>query len=495
MLLTVEIGTSNFKAAVWDYHGERLAYTAVPLSSQADGMRHEADTNQWLKAFAQCCATLGRTGGSSAGGRNVGGSALWTLGDVQAIVISGNGPSLVPVLGEPKIMAGGIGVQSAPARLWLDRRAEAASAKISSLMGAYVDPSFFLPKILAIKNDEPDLYRQARFFLGCPEFLAYSLTGEACSVFPAKGFDRWFWNEEILCRLELEPSKFPGFIAPADTFGSLLPHVAASLGLKPNIPVISGGPDFFAAIIGTGITSPGQVCDRSGPSEGINACTSQQITDSRLMSYAHPIKPFWNLSGIISTTGRAIEWARDLLGLQTYNDFFTLADNARLTNADNGDTRPPVFLPYLAGERAPIWDTKARAVFRNLSLSSGRPEFARAVLEGICFAIRDVLSVMEEAGAETRELRVTGSAAASPLLNQLKADITGREVLIPLHHEAELLGLAIIGSFSLGKYDSLATAASSLVSIESRFQPNQKKAAYYDELFTQYRETYRKLGE
>jgi xylulokinase len=486
MLLTVEIGTSNFKSAVWDFDGNRLACRSLPLAAVSDGPRHEADPGQWLAAFAQCCAALG-----SASDKNPADSATaasaWTLGDVQAVVISGNGPSLVPVLGEPAAE----GIKAAPARLWLDRRAQAAAAEVSSLMGAYVDPSFFLPKILAVKNEEPDLYRQTRFFLGCPEFLAYYLTGQACSVFPAEGFDRWFWNAEILDRLELDPEKFPGFINPAEVFGSLLPSLAARFGLKPNIPVISGGPDFFAAIVGAGAASPGQVCDRSGTSEGINACTAERIFDPRLMSYGHPVKPYWNLSGIISTTGRAIEWGRDLLGLQSYDEFFSLAEIA-----GNGEIcvsgNPPVFLPYLAGERAPIWDPAARGVLRNLSLSTGRPEFARAVLEGIGFAIRDVLSVMEGAGAQIAELRVTGSAASSPVLNQIKADITGHEALVPFHHEAELLGLAIIGAYALGQFDSLATAASRLVRVESRFQPNPKKAALYNELFAEYRETYRK---
>ena len=486
MLLTVEIGTSNFKSAVWDFNGNRLAYCSLPLSSVADGPHHEADPGQWLAAFAQCCAMLGNRGGGASGNNA---ASAWTLGDVQAIVISGNGPSLVPVLGGLDPAEGGI--KTAAARLWLDRRAEAAAGEISSLMGAYVDPSFFLPKILAIKNDEPDLYNQTRFFLGCPEFLAFSLTGQACSVFPAEGFDRWFWNEGVLGQLKLDPSKFPGFIAPTETFGNLLPQPAARFGLKPDIPVISGGPDFFAAIVGAGVVRPGQVCDRSGTSEGINACTLRRISDSRLMSYGHPVKPFWNLSGIISTTGRAIEWGRGILGLQSYDEFFSLAETAENSETCGGEL-PPIFLPYLAGERAPIWDPKARGVLRNLSLSSGRPEFARAVLEGIGFAIRDVLSVMEEAGAEITELRTTGSAASSPVLNQIKADITGHEVLVPFHKEAELLGLAIIGAYALGQFDSLATAAFGLVQIESRFQPNLQKAAFYTELFAEYRETYKK---
>jgi xylulokinase len=394
---------------------------------------------------------------------------------------------LTPVLGKPSLTAGGLDLPAAPTRLWLDRRAEKAAAKVSALMGGYVDPGFYLPKVLAIKNDEPELYGRTNFFLGCPEYLACALTAEARTVFPAEGFDRWFWNAAVLEKLRLDPVKLPPFIRPGEPFGPLLLAVAAFLGLPRGIPVIAGGPDFFAAILGAGACGPGQACDRAGTSEGINVCTERRITDRRLMSYGHPVKPFWNLSGIISTTGKAVEWSRDLLGLADYDELYALAAAA---GAGAGGL---VFLPYLAGERSPVWDPSARGVLRGLGLSSGRAEFARSVLEGICFAVRDVITVMEESGANVRELRVTGGAAESGVLNQIKADITGKELFVPVQKEAELLGLAIIGATALGEYSSFAEAASALVRIEGRFSPDEKNSALYGRLFQEYRETYRAL--
>jgi len=468
VLLTVDIGTSNFKSALWDYNGNQIACAAKPLSINLnDRLRHEAESGQWLKAFEDCCRTLG-THGHRAG----------SLAQIDAVVISGNGPSLTPVLASrgPDLC-----VPAAPARLWLDRRAVRAAEQVSALLGGYVDASFFLPKALDIKLNEPQLYEKTNYFLGCPELLAYALTGEARTVFPSDGFERWFWNDSILDRLDLDREKFPPFIRPGDTFGALAPHIAACFGFRPGIPVISGGPDFFAAILGSGAVKPGQVCDRAGSSEGINTCTEKRITDERLMSYSHPVKPYWNLSGIISTTGKAIEWARDFLGLETHDDFFALTQTA---GAGAGGL---VFLPYLAGERAPVWNPSARGILSGLSLSTGRPEYARSVLEGICFAIRDVIDVMEESGAVVNELRVAGGASVNALLNQAKADITGKQILVPQHKEAELLGLAIIGAYALGKFTSFSEAAASLVRIEKAYQPNGNNTALYDDLFGEYR--------
>jgi xylulokinase len=362
----------------------------------------------------------------------------------------------------------------------LDRRAVKAAEQVSALMGGFVDAGFYLPKALDIKTNEPQLYEETKFFLGCPELLAYALTGEARTVFPSDGFDRWFWNDSILERLGLEKAKFPPFIRPGEIFGGLAPLTAARFGLKPDIPVISGGPDFFVAILGAGVVKSEQTCDRAGTSEGINVCTEKRIDNKRLMSYGHPVKPFWNLSGIVSTTGKAIDWGRDLLGLG-YDDFLALAETAQ------PGAGGMVFLPYLAGERAPVWNPAARGNLRGLSLSTGRAEFARAVLEGICFAIRDIIMVMEEAGATVGELRIAGTVSGSDILNQIKADITQKQVLVPQQKEAELLGLAIIGSCTLGKFASFSEAANALVRIEKTFQPDSTNIVLYDNLFEEYR--------
>jgi xylulokinase len=356
-------------------------------------------------------------------------------------------------------------------------------------MGGFVDSGFFLPKALGIKNREPGLYEKTKAFLSCPEYLACALTGERRTVFPSEGFDRWYWTREVLETLELDSEKFPPFISPGDIIGTLLPAVVRLFGFSKPLPVIAGGPDFFAAILGSGAAHPGDACDRSGSSEGINVCTEKRIGDPRLMSYGHPIRPWWNLSGIISTTGKAVERVMAILGLEAGapENFFALAESA-----DSG-SGGLIFLPYLAGERAPVWDPQARGVFMGIGLETGRAELARATVEGICFAIRDVITVMEDAGALIRNIRVCGGPAASSLLNQLKADITGREVLVPAALDAELLGLTALGAAALGKYNSTGEAAAALVKIDRVYYPDKKKALLYGELFTAYRALYRSL--
>jgi xylulokinase len=474
VLLVIDIGTSVFKSALYGFDGVCRGRAEWSLSMTADGSgRCEADPGQWLRAFAECCTRLG------------------PMPEVEALVISGNGPTLVPVTGEPALGDRGLSLPAAAARLWLDRRALEESAEVSAVMGEYVDPGFYLPKALFVKHREGPLYEATRAFLSCPEYLACALTGEARTVIPSEGLERWFWNDGILGALGLDREKFPPFVSPGDTIGTLTASAAARFALRPRIPVIAGGPDFFAAILGTGAVRPGDACDRSGSSEGINVCTERRIVDPGLMSYGHPVKPYWNLSGIISTTGKAIDRIMAILGMEAgaHGEFFALAEQAA---PGSGGL---LFLPYLAGERAPLWDPKARAVFAGLDLAAGRAEFARSAAEGVCFAIRDVLTVMREAGAPVRNLRVSGGPAASAFLNQLKADVSGCEVLAPVEKDAELPGLAALGAAALGKYASAAEAAAALVKIGRTFHPNEKKAPLYERLFAGYRDLYRSLKD
>ena len=490
MLLTIDIGTSTFKSALWDYKGKRLSFVSEPLSVDAHNGKYEANPSQWLSAFERCCKQLGK------------------LDQVDAIVISGNGPTLVPVTGDNlPIPDSLLPAPYSNARLWLDRRAEKYQREVSEVMGGFVDACFFLPKILFIRNDENELYEKTKFFLGCPEYLAYALTGEARNVFPSAGFDRWFWNDSVLEKLNLDNSKFPVFIRPGDMFGFITSQTADRFGFRKKTPVISGGPDFFAAILGAGVTYPGQVCDRGGSSEGINLCTHRDIFDetkkhnesaqtqmrSFLMSYAHPVKPYWNLSGVINTSGKAIDWACGLLGVNSFDDFISLA---KKSEAGSGGL---VFIPDLAGERVSgkvsdgfsknqcVSDSNGNASWSGISLLTGRSEAANSVLEGIGYAIKNVLHVMEDSGAKAAQLRVTGGLAGCSCLNQIKADITGLEVLEGVYSEAELLGLAIIGSCVMGKFSSCAEASKELCKVKKRYEPNPKNAELYNRLFYIYK--------
>jgi xylulokinase len=242
------------------------------------------------------------------------------------------------------------------------------------------------------------------------------------------------------------------------------------------------------SLLGTATTRPGRVCDRAGTSEGVNLCAREPLGDPRLIDLPHIVEPLCNVSGIISTSGRAVEWFKELGGSGV--DYEGFLEEAR--QAASGSDRL-LFLPYLCGERAPIWDSSARGVFLGLSLGHGRREMARAVLEGTAFAMRDVIEVMESRGAAVTELRITGTPARSAVWNQIKADITGKPLSVPEVEEAELMGGACLGLRALGRFSRLDEAAESLVRLKKTYAPDPEAAGLYGKMFEIYRGAYAAL--
>jgi xylulokinase len=472
MILTIDVGTTTFKGALFDSSGKLILSESLPMRICSNGQSsHECDPRQWADALSAICRKFASNG------------------PIRAIVVSGNGPTLVPVLGTPVCEAGSLKAPTAMARLWLDRRATAEAAEISTRMGLFVDASFSLPKALYLYRQERELYDRTLWFLSSFDFINYLLTDQARAVLHAEDSQRWYWTDWMIQEIGLDTGKFPPFCKAGELVGEVTSLAADCLGLTAGTPVFAGGPDFFTSILGTGAVELGRVCDRSGTSEGINLCTAIPLDDSRLMTYLHPIKPYYNVSGIISTSGKAIGWAKDIFGFGQASFEKMYLEMAKAAPGAGG----LVFLPYLSGERAPIWDPEARAVFNGLSLSSGVPEMLRAVAEGVCLAMRDVITVMEDLGGAVKQLRITGGPAESVFLNQLKADVTGKEVLVPAVQDAELVGSLVVALTALGDYPSLASAADDIVRIGSSYQPDPKLESIYTELFGQYRATYRNL--
>jgi xylulokinase len=172
------------------------------------------------------------------------------------------------------------------------------------------------------------------------------------------------------------------------------------------------------------------------------------------------------------------------LQISDFNGFIALA---RKSKPGSGGL---FFLPCLAGERASPAASDTHGVWKGLSLSSGREEMANSVLEGICFAIKDMIMVMEDAGAKVNQLRVSGLLASCDYLNQIKADITGKEILEGAYKESELLGLAVIGCCFMGKFKSYAEAIEKLVRIERTYKPKTENAEVYNMLFNEYKNFY-----
>ncbi|NQT61163.1 MAG: hypothetical protein HQ557_19525 [Bacteroidetes bacterium] len=466
MILAYDIGTTAIKGALLSETGEfiKLSSRNLEMVKKGTSGHYEADTDQWKLAFREISQELIAESGST--------------GLIRAAVISGNGPTLVPVAENGEFLK--------PVMSWMDRRGIAETARIQEVAGRYIDTTFYLPKALWIAQHKPSVYEKTKYFLSCPESMTFWLTGEAVTILPGSHFLQYFWDDDLLGKVNLDSDKFPDFIKPGQIAGKVSSAGSAASGLPNGLPVIAAGPDFVVSLLGTGAVYPGRACDRAGTSEGINLCTEKRISDPRLMWYGHVVEPWYNISGIISTSGRAFDWVKDIVGAASipYSEL-----DAEAAMAQPGASKL-LFLPYLTGERAPLWNPDARGAFIGLGLNHGRNEMVRAVLESIGFAMRDVIEVISENGAHIDDLRITGGPSKSGLWNQIKADITGKNILAPKSTESELLGDLALALCALGDSDNLAETADAIVQIGKVYEPCRETRGLYDDMFELYRGAY-----
>jgi xylulokinase len=461
--LSIDIGSSSVKAGVVSEDGALLGFgrASSPMTRGHDGA-HEADPRAWIEAAciagsaAITAARRARSGGTG----------------VRAVAVSGNGPTLLAADAEGRPIG--------PAVAWMDRRADVEAEEVSRIAGMRIDPGFYLPKALRLWRGSREIRERARWFFSCPEYLAFALCGEAATYLPARGYEPYIWDEGVLGRLEIPKALIPPYVAPSTRIGALQSAPAERLGLSAGIPVVAAFPDFLAAIVGASAVDPGCACDRSGTSEALNLCARSPFPDGRILSLPHPVDGLWNLSGGVSAAGAALDWLDGLLALEPgagcedpshARDAPAAVRVSELAASSAPGAGGLVFIPYLSGERAPLWDPNRRGAFVGLSLEHSRGDMARAACESLAFGLRLVADLVRSAGFPVDLMRASGFAARDDFLCALKADVLGVPVEAPAVADCELVGDAAACAVALGDAKCLADSSRALFRPRRRFDP------------------------
>ena len=271
-----------------------------------------------------------------------------------------------------------------------------------------------------------------------------------------------------------------------EIIGRLTDTAADALGLRPGIPVVGGMVDAFASYLGAGLLAPGDAYDPGGSAGGFGVYWDRPLEVAGAFVTPAPLAGLFSVGAAMATTGRALDWYRDGILGDTITTEALLAEAAATPPGADG----LVFLPYLAGERSPIWDPEARGVLAGLTLAHGRGHLGRAIVEASALAIRHVSAPMLAAGVQVTEMRVCGGPARSRFWNEVKADVTGFTVAVPAVLETAVLGSAILGATGVGAYDDLPAAIAAMTRILTRIEPRADLAATYDRLFEAYLELY-----
>lgn len=469
LFVGLDIGTSGVKACAIDRTGRVVARATAPLALSAPRPGWaEQDPADWWTAAVRVLKQV------TAAVRALGGGA-----SVEAVGLSGQMHTSVFLDRTAKVIR--------PALLWCDGRTTAQCREIeekvpAAELRAWVSnpalEGFTLPKILWLRKTEPAAFRRLAKVLLPKDYIRHCLTGVmATEPSDAAGtllFDvaNLRWSAEISRALDLSPELMPVVGGSAEILGRVTDAVAKQTGLRAGTPVVGGGADNACGAIGVGAVSPGTVVASWGTSGTVLAPTARPVVDSgmRAHTFCHAVPGTWYVMGVMLSAGAAFAWfqrelARELVagrpggrrpaGTDRRDPFDVLtAEAATISPGANGLT----FLPYLQGERTPHRDAGARAAFVGLSLAHTRAHLARAVLEGICFGLRDCQAIIEGLGLEVSSLLFTGGGARSTFVRQLEADIAGKTVVGVEQEEGPAFGAALLGAVGVGAFPGVVEA-------------------------------------
>lgn len=360
-----------------------------------------------------------------------------------------------------------------------------------------------LPKLLWLRQNEPEIWKTADKFLLVEDFLIHKLTGQAvisdclASRTQLFGLARGNWDEEILADLGLDSSRLAQIRPSGAPAGMLKPELASDFGLIRPPLIVTGGHDQACGALGVGSTTPGIASVSTGTAEVVELALaspnlSQPLYEGNLSVYRHVVPGLFLAMTLNHSGGLSLRWLRDNFcepqraqADQSGADAYDLM----VSGAPEGPTGLLV-LPHFSGSGTPTFDTQSKAAILGLTFSHDRPALAKAFLEGLTYELRLNLDFLRSGGAQIDVLRAIGGGAKSKLWLQLKADITGIPVVTPKITEAAGFGAALLAGVGAGVFLSAAEAANRFLQLTDTYAPDPARQAAYERLYALYRQVY-----
>lgn len=465
VLLGIDLGTTEVKAGLVDLDGRLLAIARAGYGLEVGhgpGWA-EQDPGSWWSAVVSAVRALHRS--EAADGI-----------DIVAIGVDGHGPTLVPVDAR--------GEATRPAITFLDTRATAEAAELEAATGVRGWGLGPLPAALWMERHEPTAADSTRWYLTTWEWLAFRLSGEAVAPLVAHQEDPDRGRAAAATGLRMD--RRPPVGSMGGLVGRLTETAGDALGLRAGIPVAGGTNDAFASYLGAGLLEPGDAYDPGGSAGGFGVYWHEPVEVPGAFVSPAPLEGRYSVGAAMAATGRALDWFRDdVIDGSTTTDRLIEEAAATPPGADG-----LVFLPYLAGERSPIWDPSATGVLAGLTLAHGRGHLTRAIMEASALALRHVSTPMLAAGVTVTAMRACGGPARSDTWNQIKADVTGFRVLVPAVLETAVLGSAMLGAVGIGAQADPRAAIRAMTRVDHELTPSPANLETYDRAYTAYTALY-----
>ncbi|WP_136656569.1 xylulokinase [Nitratireductor sp. XY-223] len=474
MYLGIDLGTSGVKALIIDA-GQKIVASAtadLKVARPASGWS-EQDPADWISATSVAVGKLRSKHPA-------------IVAEVKGIGLSGQMHGATLLDSADRVMR--------PCILWNDTRAHAEAAQLDadpqfrSISGNIVFPGFTAPKLMWVRNNEPDVSAKVASVLLPKDYLRLWLTGERVSEMSDASGTSWLdvgqrrWSPELLAASQMDIGQMPRLVEGTEPSGGLRAEVAAEWGIQPGTVVAGGAGDNAATAIGMGTVSEGDAFVSLGTSGVVFAANGsyRPNAESAVHTFCHAAPDSWHQMGVILSATDSLNWFAVLVGKSA----------AALTDELGDELRAPqgMFLPFLSGERTPHNDAEIRGVLTGISHGAGRTEITASILQGVAFAFRDSVEALSAAGTDVRRLTASGGGSRSLYWLRTIATALDLPVDVPVAGDVgAAYGAARLGMLAGGR---ASLAACTPPDIDQTIEPDQALRPAYEEAYQQYRKTY-----
>jgi xylulokinase len=475
MYIGIDLGTSGVKAILLNEQGDVVASQTEKLTvSRPHPLWSEQDPEQWWLATDRAVKALAQQ---------------HSLSEVKALGIAGQMHGATLLDEQQKVLR--------PAILWNDGRCAQECERLENqvpesrgITGNLMMPGFTAPKLLWVQRHEPEIFRQVDKVLLPKDYLRLRMTGEFASDMSDAAGTMWLdvakrdWSDVMLAACHLTRANMPALFEGSEITGTLLPAVAQAWGMS-EIPVIAGGGDNAAGAVGVGMMNAGQAMLSLGTSGVYFAVSDGFLSkpESAVHSFCHALPERWHLMSVMLSAASCLDWAAKLTGQSSVPALITAAQQA------DEQAEPVWFLPYLSGERTPHNNPQAKGVFFGLTHQHGPAELAKAVLEGVGFALADGMDVVHACGVKPASITLIGGGARSEYWRQMLSDISGLQLDYRTGGDVgPALGAARLAQIAMNSDKPLSDLLPQLA-LEQAHYPDADRHA----LYLQRRETFRRL--
>ena len=478
----IDLGTSAVKLLLMDEKGEirNIVSREYPLSFPKPGWSEQNPTDWYDQTMEGLKELLNGCDRTKVAGISFG-------GQMHGLVILDENDQVIR-----------------PAILWNDGRTAAQTEYLNTVIGKeklsgytanIAFAGFTAPKLLWVKEEEPENFARICKIMLPKDYLAYRLTGVFCTdlsdasgmlLLDVKNRD---WSDEMLKICSVKRSQLPRLYESYEAVGTLKPEIANELGLCETVKVAAGAGDNAAAAVGTGTVGDG-MCNISLGTSGTIFISSDQFGVDRfnaLHAFAHADGHYHLMGCMLSAASCNKWWESDIIGTDDY-----AAEQAAITKLGENHV---FFLPYLMGERSPHNDPAARGTFIGMTMDTTRADMTQAVLEGVAFGLRDCLEIAKSLGIKLERTKIVGGGAKSPLWRRIIANVMGLKVDVPACEEGPSMGGAMLAMVACGEYPDVVSAANAIVKVVDTIEPDKELAEKYDRRYEQFRQIYPAVKE